>query len=71
MTADPMVMQDIAETMEDYKYIDLETARIMDKENMPRRSVVDVLAEVPGQRLFKTAEEVDAYVREERDTWER
>ena len=24
-----------------------------------------------GGRLFKTAEEVDAYIREERDSWER
>ena len=71
MAADPMVMQDIAETMEDYKYIDSETARIMGKEDMLRRSVVDVLAEVPGQRLFKTAEEVDAYIKEERDGWDR
>lgn len=37
----------------------------------PRRSALDILAEAPGQRLFKTAEEVDAYIREERDGWER
>lgn len=24
---------------------------------------------MPGQRLFKTVEEVDAYIREERDSW--
>jgi hypothetical protein len=28
-----------------------------------RRSAVDILAETPGHRLFKNAEEVDAYVR--------
>ena len=36
-----------------------------------RRSVVDVLAEAPGHLAFRTADEVDAYVREERDGWER
>jgi len=34
------------------------------------RSAIDVLAEAPGQRLFKTAEEVDAYIKEERDSWD-
>jgi len=34
------------------------------------RSAIDVLAEAPGQCLFKTAEEVDAYIKEERDSWE-
>jgi hypothetical protein len=29
------------------------------------------LANYAGGRLFKTAEEVDAYIREERDSWER
>jgi hypothetical protein len=37
----------------------------------PRRSVVDVLAEAPGRILFRTPEDVDAYLREERDAWER
>jgi len=36
-----------------------------------RRSVVDVLAEAPGQLAFHDAEEVDAYIREERDAWDR
>ncbi len=36
-----------------------------------RRSIVDVLAEAPGHLAFQTAEEVDAYIREERDAWER
>lgn len=36
-----------------------------------RRSVVDVLAEAPGHLAFQTAEEVDAYMNEERDAWER
>jgi hypothetical protein len=37
----------------------------------PSRSVVDVLAEAPGQLVFQSAEEVDAYLRAERDAWER
>ena len=28
-----------------------------------RRSVVDILAEAPGHRLFKTAKEVDDYIK--------
>ena len=36
-----------------------------------RRSAVDILAEAPGQRLFKTVKEVDDYIREERALWER
>ncbi len=35
-----------------------------------RRSAVDILAEAPGQRIFKTAAEVDA-IQEERDSWDR
>lgn len=36
-----------------------------------RRSIVDILAECPGGLLFKTPEDVDAYLRAERDSWER
>ncbi|MBV9849996.1 MAG: hypothetical protein JO250_10025 [Armatimonadetes bacterium] len=36
-----------------------------------RRSVRDVLAEAPGQLAFHTAAEVDTYLREERDAWDR
>lgn len=35
-----------------------------------KRSVVDVLAETSGQRLFKTATEVKTYLQGERDEWE-
>ncbi len=38
---------------------------------IPRRSIVEVLAEAPGHLAFQTADEVDAYLREERDAWER
>ena len=36
-----------------------------------RRSVTEVLAEAPGHLAFQTAEEVAAYLRGERDVWER
>ncbi len=38
---------------------------------MPRRSALDILAEAPGHRLFKTAKEVDDYIKEERASWDR
>ncbi len=38
---------------------------------IPRRSIVAVLAEAPGHLAFQTADEVDAYLRAERDAWER
>lgn len=40
------------------------------KEPAKQRRALDILAEAPGHRLFQTAEEVDAYIREERDSWE-
>lgn len=36
-----------------------------------RRSIADVLAEAPGHILFQTAQDVETYLREERDSWER
>lgn len=36
-----------------------------------RQSVVDLLAEAPGHRLFKTGKEVDDYIKEERASWDR
>lgn len=36
-----------------------------------RRHVIDIVQDLPGHRVFKTAEEVDEYIREERDSWER
>ena len=36
-----------------------------------RRSALAVLEELPGQRLFKTSEEADRYLQEERNSWER
>lgn len=36
-----------------------------------KRPAIDILREAPGHQLFKTAEEVDAYLKEERDSWDR
>ena len=36
-----------------------------------RRSILDILTEAPGHLAFATAEEVDAYLRAERDAWDR
>jgi hypothetical protein len=35
------------------------------------RSIVDVLREAPGHLVFQSAEEVEHYLREGRDAWER
>lgn len=35
------------------------------------RSALDILAEAPGHLVFKTAEDVAAYLKEERDSWDR
>ena len=36
-----------------------------------RRSVVDILADAPGGLVFKTAEDVAAYLKEEKESWGR
>ena len=36
-----------------------------------RRSAVDILAEAPGGLVFKTAADVAAYLKEERESWGR
>lgn len=46
------------------------TVRPLD-DTTPRRSALDFLHETPGGLVFKTVEEVDAYIRGERDSWER
>ena len=36
-----------------------------------RRSAVDILAEAPGHLVFKTAEDVASYLKDERESWDR
>ena len=40
-------------------------------EETPEPSLYDLVKDLPGGRLFKTAEEVDEYIRQERDSWDR
>ena len=35
------------------------------------RSAVDILSEAPGHRLFKTASDVESYLKDERAAWRR
>ena len=36
-----------------------------------QRSAIDILEEAPGHRVFKTAADVDIYLRDERASWDR
>ena len=40
------------------------------RDRVGRRPALDILADAPGHRLFKSADEVRAYLREEHDSWE-
>ena len=35
-----------------------------------RRSAVEILEEAPGRCLFRSAEEVEGYLKDERESWE-
>lgn len=37
----------------------------------PEPSLYDLVKDLPGGLMFKTAEEVDEYLRQERDSWDR
>jgi hypothetical protein len=43
---------------------------LLESPTVERHSAIDILADLEGQRLFKTAEDVDAYLRQEREAWE-
>jgi hypothetical protein len=45
------------------------TVRIVVEEAPPKRKLSEILADYPGGQLFKSAEEVDRYIKEERDSW--
>ncbi len=36
-----------------------------------RRSVMEILADAPGQRQFKTARDVETYLQDEHSAWDR
>lgn len=40
--------------------------------SLPKKyAAIDILNQLSGQQQFKTAEAVDRYIQEERDSWER
>jgi hypothetical protein len=42
---------------------------ILEEDEAPKRPFFDVLGDYAGGDLFKSAEEVDAYLRGERESW--
>jgi len=48
------------------------TVVVMIEDNEPddQRHVIDILSALPGHQIFHNAEEVDAYLLKERDSWE-
>jgi hypothetical protein len=44
---------------------------IEDSEPIEQPHVIDMLKTLSGHQLYRSAEEVDAYIREEGDAWER
>lgn len=49
----------------------VEVIVIRQASRLARRPALEILAEAPGHLLFKTAEDVDTYLQEERDSWDR
>jgi hypothetical protein len=46
------------------------TVVVLSPAGPPKRRLSEVLDGYPGGQLFRTAEEVDAYLRAERDAWD-
>jgi hypothetical protein len=44
---------------------------VVDEELPPKRPLKEVLGDYPGGQLFKSAAEVEAYLKAERDSWDR
>jgi hypothetical protein len=42
----------------------------VDEVPLPKRRLRDILADYPGGQLFHSAEEVDDYLRAERESWD-
>jgi hypothetical protein len=43
---------------------------LIEEPEIPRRRLSEVLAGYPGGQRFRTAEEVDEYLRKEREAWD-
>lgn len=39
--------------------------------SLPQRSALEIIESLGGQRLFQSPAEVDTYLKEERDSWDR
>jgi hypothetical protein len=44
---------------------------LLEEETIPKRPFREVLGDYAGGQLFQSAEEVEAYLRAERDSWDR
>jgi len=44
---------------------------VEEQKPVEQRSILEMLESFPKHRIFKTGAEVDAYFREERDSWDR
>ncbi len=44
---------------------------VEDNGQVGQHHVLDILSALPGRQLFQNAEEVDTYMHEERDSWDR
>ena len=51
--------------------VDVTISPATEKPAPKKRSIADIMAEAPGHLLFKTAKDVDDYIREERAAWDR
>ncbi len=51
--------------------VDVTISSSADETAPKKRSIADIMAEAPGHLLFKSAKDVDDYIREERASWDR
>lgn len=51
--------------------VDVTISPSADETAPKKRSAWEILSEAPGHLIFKSAEEVDDYIREERASWDR
>ena len=51
--------------------VDVTISSSADETAPKKRSIADIMAEAPGHLLFKSAKDVDDYIREERASWGR
>ena len=47
------------------------TVFVVLEDTIPKRPIFEVLKDYPGRKLFQSAKEVDDYLKEERESWDR